>query len=102
MKPRIIRPTEVVNALCSPLAKYARDVEAQLAAPLRQSMSEAFLAELLEVFDLPEAITVMKLVSEPRYRCTVCKQGRSHRRMSGPNCVDCAQKARRAAESQAQ
>ncbi len=99
MKPKFIAPSDVAAEIADSLKRLARDCELRGNQDARKKAAETRLQELLTIFTLPEAMGLIRLIVEPRIKCATCNAGRSIRDSSGAYCLDCAAKARRAAEA---
>lgn len=98
-RPNVIRPTEVAEAISSALMRYAREIEALLAYPLREPSKELHLRQLMTTFEFDEAVRLLRFVGEMRIRCSSCNRGFSYTRASGEKCIACAQQAKAVREA---
>lgn len=80
-KQQFIPPTEVADEIAVSLKRLAQDVEAE--------HRETVLRDLLTVFELHEAMALIKLIVEPRIRCAKCNAGRSLSRSADGHCMAC-------------
>lgn len=79
--------------------RYAENLERLQNDATRRDAGETVLRELMTLFELPDAMFLLRLVTEARVICAKCNAGRSITRTSGPYCLGCARKVRLEAKS---